>query len=92
MNHFSSPRPQGDPAEWGDIYIWLALDSETKLLISHLVGKRDAAAASVFVDDFSRRPCQLTSDGFKPCLEAIESAFGAGIAFDQLIKLYDKPD
>ncbi len=86
-----------DPAEWGDTYIWLALDSETKLLISHLVGKRDATSASVFVDDFSRRlqpmrRCQLTSDGFKPYIEAVESAFGADIDFAQLIKLYGKPD
>ncbi len=87
----------GDPYEWGDAYIWLALDSETKLIISHLVGKRDAESANAFVDDFSRRlhpmwRCQFTSDGFRPYIEAVESAFGADIDFAQLIKLYGKPD
>jgi len=84
-------------AEWGDAYIWLALDSETKLLISHLVGKRDAGCANAFVNDFSQRlhpmcRCQLTSDGFKPYIEAVEAAFGADIDFAQLIKVYGKPD
>ncbi len=60
-----------DPADWGDTYIWLALDSETKLLISHLVGKRDAASADAFVADFSRSlhlmwRCQFTSLGGHP--------------------------
>ena len=86
-----------DPGEWGDTYIWLALDSETKLLISHFVGKRDAASASIFVDDFSRRlhpmwRCQFTSDGFRPYIGAVEAAFGSDINFAQLIKLYGKPD
>ncbi len=61
------------------------------------MGKRDAVSASIFVDDFSRRlqpmwRCQLTSDGFKPYIEAVEAAFGADIDFAQLIKLYGKPD
>jgi transposase-like protein/IS1 family transposase len=86
-----------DPAEWGDAYIWLALDSESKLLISHLVGKRDAASAHVFVRDFSERVhpmwrCQFTSDGFKPYIEAVESAFGSDIDYGMLLKMYGKPD
>jgi transposase-like protein/IS1 family transposase len=86
----------GDPAEWGDQYIWLALDSETKLLISHLVGKRDAANAALFVDDINRRlrpmwRCQLTTDGFKPYIDAVESAFGADIDYAQLVKIMGKP-
>jgi transposase-like protein/IS1 family transposase len=85
-----------DPAEWGDQYIWLALDSETKLLISHRVGKRDAANAALFVDDINRRlrpmwRCQLTTDGFKPYLDAVESAFGADIDYVQLVKIMGKP-
>ncbi len=86
-----------DPSEWGDAYTWVALDAETKLGISHLVGKRDAKSASLFVRDFSQRVkpmwrCQLTSDGFKPYIEAVEESFGADIDFAQLIKLYGKPD
>ena len=42
----------GDPDEWGDAYTWLALDGETKLIISHIVGKRDAVYANAFVGDF----------------------------------------
>ena len=86
-----------DPDDWGDTYIWLALDSETKLLISHLVGKRDTAHAHEFVRDLSERVhpmwrCQFTSDGFRPYIEAVEAAFGADIDFAQLVKLYGKPD
>jgi transposase-like protein/IS1 family transposase len=87
----------GDPGEWGDAYIWLALDSDTKLIISHLVGKRDAASAHAFADDLSQRihprwRCQFTSDGFKPYVEAVEAAFGIDIDFAQLLKVYGKPD
>jgi len=86
-----------DPVEWGDTYIWLAMDSETKLMISHLVGKRDAVSAMEFIGDFSRRlkpmwRCQFTSDGFKPYIGAIEEHFGTDIDFAQLIKVYGKPD
>jgi IS1 family transposase/transposase-like protein len=86
-----------DPDEWGDAYIWLALDSETKLLISHLVGKRDAAYANEFLRDFSERihpmwRFQFTSDGLKAYRDAVEAAFGADIDFAQLLKVYGKPD
>lgn len=85
----------GDPSEWGDTYTWVALDAETKLVISHLVGKRDAKSANEFVADYSARVRgihQITSDGFKPYIEAIETYFGADINFAQLVKLYGKPD
>lgn len=86
-----------DPVEWGDTYIWLAMDSDTKLMISHLVGKRDAESAMEFVGDFNRRlkpmwRCQFTSDGFRPYIAAVEEHFGADIDFAQLIKVYGKPD
>ncbi len=85
-----------DPDEWGDTYIWLALDSETKLLISHLVGKGDAECAHRFLWDFMERVhpmwrCQLTSDGFKAYIEAVEAAFGADTNHAQLVKIYGKP-
>jgi transposase-like protein len=86
-----------DPAEWGDAYTWLALDSESKLIISHLVGKRDSVCADAFVGDFALRlspmwRCQFTSDGFRPYVAAVEHWFGADIDFAQLIKIYGKPD
>jgi len=86
-----------DPAEFGDAYTWLALDSETKLIISHLVGNRDSICADAFVGDFALRlspmwRCQFTSDGFRPYVAAVEHWFGADIDFAQLIKIYGKPD
>lgn len=84
----------GDPDEWGDAYTWIALDSETKLIISHLVGKRDAESANEFLADYSSRVVglhQLTSDGYRPYLEAVETYFGADIHFAQLVKVYGRP-
>ncbi|HUY15007.1 MAG TPA: IS1 family transposase [Terriglobia bacterium] len=84
-----------DPADWGDAYTWVALDAETKLVISHLVGKRDSRSANDFIADYSSRAMnrhQVTSDGFKPYVQAIETYFGADIDFAQLMKLYGTPD
>ncbi len=51
-----------DPEEWGDAYTWVALDADTKLVISHLVGKRDAESANTFIADYSVsfRQCCMT--------------------------------
>src|ERR1700722_16717882 len=68
------PRPEGA----GDIWTWLALDADTKL-VSWYVGSRDGEAAKTFIDDLAPRLAsrvQLTSDGHKPYLQAIEGAFG----------------
>lgn len=86
---------EDDPAEWGDAYTWVALDAETKLVISHVVGKRNAETANAFIADYSSRVAglhQVTSDGFRPYVDAMETYFGADINFAQLIKLYGKPD
>lgn len=84
-----------DPTEWGDAYTWIALDAETKLVMSYLVAKRDGPSAMNFVTDLSRRVVgrlQITSDGFVPYVGAIEECFGADVDFAQLIKIYGKPD
>lgn len=86
---------RNDPQEWGDAYTWVGLDSETKLVISYLVGKRDAVCANEFVKDLNNRVigrCQITSDGFRPYIEAVEEAWGADVDFAQLIKIYGRPD
>jgi IS1 family transposase len=91
QNHLS----EDDPDEWGDAYTWVALDAETKLVISHLVGKRDAESANSFIADYSSRVVgvhQVTSDAFRPYVNAIETYFGADIHYAQLIKVYGKPD
>lgn len=75
----------------GDTWTWTAIEADTKLLISHFVGGRDGECAKWFIDDLASRIAnriQLTSDGHKAYLEAIEDAFGADIDYAMLVKLY----
>lgn len=79
--------PQGA----GDIWTWTALDADSKLIISWNVGGRDAGYASLFMEDVAGRLAnrvQLTTDGHKPYLQAVEGAFGAAVDYAQLVKLY----
>jgi IS1 family transposase/transposase-like protein len=83
-----------DPEEWGDAYTWIALDSETKLVLSYHVGKRDAESAFILARDLSERVTgrfQITTDGFKPYISAIEDCFGSEVDYAQLIKIYGRP-
>jgi IS1 family transposase len=73
----------------GDVWTWVALDSDSKLAISWLVGQRDAGCATEFIQDLSGRLAthvQLTSDGHKVYLTAVTDAFGDGIDYAMLIK------
>jgi IS1 family transposase len=82
------------PANAGDVWTWTAIDAETKLMPSWFVGGRDSDSAIIFVDDLASRLAnrvQLTSDGHKAYLEAVEGAFGADIDYAQLVKLYGAP-
>lgn len=77
---------------FGDVYTWTAIDADTKLVPSWYVGRRDIEAAHAFIDDLASRlkhRVQLTTDGHKPYLEAVEDAFGADIDYSMLIKLYE---
>jgi IS1 family transposase len=77
----------------GSIWTWVAIDSDSKLAISWLVGNRDAEYASIFMKDVAdrlRTRVQLTTDGLRAYLEAVEGAFGADVDYAQLIKLYGK--
>lgn len=79
------------PAEAGDLWTWTALDADSKLMISWVVGGRDAGYAHEFMQDVAARlvnRVQLTTDGHKAYLEAVEGAFGADVDFAMLIKLY----
>jgi len=72
------------PQEAGDTWTWTALDAETKLIVSWLVGGRDAEYANAFMNDLASRLAnrvQLTTDGHKAYLEAVEDAFGADIDY-----------
>jgi IS1 family transposase len=76
---------------YGDVWTWTAICADTKLVPSWLVGKRDSLFARAFIDDLASRlshRVQLTTDGHRAYLEAIESAFGADIDYAMLIKLY----
>jgi IS1 family transposase len=75
----------------GDIWTWTAIDAETKLIVSWMVGSRDGDTAHVFIDDLKNRLAtrvQPTTDGHRVYLETVESAFGADIDYAMLIKLY----
>jgi IS1 family transposase len=79
------------PAGAGDLWTWTALDADTKLMISWFVGDRDAGYAAALVDDVAARLAtrvQLTTDGHKPYLEAVEGAFGADVDYAMLVKMY----
>lgn len=75
----------------GDVWTWTAMDADAKLLISYLVGARDGEHATAFIADVAGRLAnrvQLTTDGHKPYLEAVEGAFGGEIDYAMLVKLY----
>jgi IS1 family transposase len=78
----------------GSIWTWTAIDADSKLICSWLVGSRDGYTAYVFMKDLAGRLAnriQLTSDGHNSYLEAVESAFGADIDYAQLVKIYGAP-
>ena len=75
----------------GDCWVWTALDSETKLIPCWYVGTRGAKAAYHFMHDLAARLAhrvQLTTDGHKAYLDAVETAFGEEIDYAQLVKIY----
>ena len=75
----------------GDTWTWTAIEADTKLIISHFVGGRDGDCAAWFMQDVADRVAnriQLTSDGHKAYLEAVEGAFGADIDYAMLVKIY----
>lgn len=75
----------------GDVWTWTALDADTKLMISWAIGPRDGDTAYQFMQDLADRLAnrvQLTTDGHKVYLDAVESAFGCGIDYAMLVKIY----
>ena len=89
-----SPEKQ-DIFGYGDVWTWTAICADTKLVSSFMVGNRDLATARVFISDLSSRLAervQLTTDGHKAYLQAVEEAFGPDIDYAMLEKIYGKPD
>ena len=75
----------------GDAWTWTAIEADTKLIVSHFVGGRDGECAMWFMDDLRSRLAnrvQLTSDGHKAYLEAVEGAFGDDVDYAMLVKIY----
>ncbi|MGH2704713.1 MAG: IS1 family transposase [Actinomycetota bacterium] len=76
---------------YGSVWTWVAIDADSKLAMSWLIGKRDLMDAVLFMQDVRSRLAnrvQLTTDGWKAYLEAVEGEFGADIDYAQLHKLY----
>ncbi|MHB1993440.1 IS1 family transposase [Metallibacterium scheffleri] len=79
---------------YGDVWTWTAICADTKLIASWMVGTRDGDAAKAFIADLAGRLAsrvQLTTDGHKAYLQAVEDAFGAKVGYAMLVKLYGAP-
>jgi IS1 family transposase len=79
------------PEGAGDCWTWMGLDADSKLIIAYAVGGRDADCANAFMQDVADRLAtrvQMTTDGHKAYLDAIEGAFGADIDYAMLVKHY----
>jgi len=79
------------PANAGDVWTWTAIDADSKLLITWLIGGRDTEYALTFLDDLRSRLAtrvQLTSDGHRAYMVAVDTAFGGDVDYAQLQKLY----
>jgi IS1 family transposase len=88
-----SPEHQGILG-YGDVWTWVAIDADTKLVPCFHIGRRDAHAAYEFMFDLAARlknRVMLTTDGLKCYVEAVEAAFGADIDYAMLVKIYGKP-
>ena len=87
----NAPRAVNPPRSAGDVWTWTAICADTKLIPSWRVGDRSGATAIEFMDDLRYRLAnrmQLTSDGHKAYLEAVEGAFGANVDYAMLVKMY----
>jgi IS1 family transposase len=83
--------PEKKEIGWGDVWTWIGLDADTKLVVSYLVGGRGAVWAKDFMDDCASRiqgRVQATTDGHKAYLEAVEGAFGMDVDFATLQKIF----
>lgn len=88
--------PKEHKGEWGygDVWTWVALDADSKLVASWYLGRRDAGDANVFMADLAERlkhRIQLTTDGHAAYLDAVEGAFKYDVDYAMLIKLYGSP-
>ena len=81
------------PAGAGDAWTWTALDADSKMILSWVIGDRSSMTALYLMDDVRDRlknRVQLTTDGHRAYLEAVEAAFGGDVDYARLVKLYGK--
>jgi IS1 family transposase len=86
--------PQQKQEGWGDAWTWVAIDADTKLCVSYLVGGRDAGWALDFMQDCASRingRVQVTTDSHRAYLDAVEGAFGMDVDHAMLHKVYGAP-
>lgn len=82
-----------NPAEWGDQYVYIALDVSTRAIVSYLIGKRDGEGAKAFARDLRGRTTgrpQISTDGWGPYPEAIWQAYGYQVDLGQVVKHYTR--
>lgn len=79
------------PMDAGGVWTWTAIDADTKLMVTYAVGDRTLSSARLFMGDLKERlsnRVQITADGHRAYVEAVEGAFGEDVDFAQLIKVY----
>lgn len=85
------PTAKAAPEGAGDVWTWTAIDADTKLIVSYFVGDRGAESAMILMDDLRARIAnrvQITTDGHRVYVDAVEGAFGADVDYAQLVKIY----
>jgi IS1 family transposase len=85
------PTAKAAPAGAGDVWTWTSLDADSKLICNYVVGGRDTEYAIALMDDLRSRlnnRVQITTDGHRAYLEAVEGAFGGDVDYAMLVKLY----
>jgi IS1 family transposase len=86
--------PEKAAEGWGDVWTWVAIDADTKLVPSYRIGPRDLQEATAFIHDLSRRVSgrvQLTSDGLPYYVKSVRDAFRGEVDYAQLVKVYGDP-
>jgi IS1 family transposase len=89
----NAPAYKKNTGAMGDLWTWVAICAESELVPAWYIGNRDSEAERFFMDNLAKRLAnrvQLTSDGHKPYLEAVEGAFGVDIDYAMLVRIYGK--
>jgi IS1 family transposase len=86
--------PERKIGEADDVWVWSAIDADTKLVPTFMIGARSATQARILIEDLAKRllfRVQLTTDGLKAYVQAVDYAFGDNIDYAMLVKVYGEP-